>query len=424
MKKPLAEMSAEARLERVVEFAQRHLQLDVAYVSEFRDGQEVYRAVAGDAASFNITLHQGPLVEDTYGRRMLAGEIPNLICDAHSDARVAHLPVTQTSRIGAYVGVPVRCPDGELYGVLASASHDPQRTLDERAVALLQLLGELIVSDLEQQSRRQELRDSILGLVATDDFLIAYQPIFDLLTRRCLGVEALARFPDPFLRPDALFAAAEEVDLGLVLERAATRRACEIAAALAPGQFLAVDASPSAVFDLARRVRAGEEFPLAQLVVEITEHSAIEAYAALREQLAPLRERGLRVAVDDAGAGYASLRHILELRPDFIKLDRWLIDGLADDRGRQVAVSAFVSLAGELGCSVVAEGVERPEDLAAVRDLDIDAAQGYLLGRPSVNRQQLAAWCDPTATSPSGAVRHLSIRDVNARHRQLAANRS
>ena len=121
-----------------------------------------------------------------------------------------------------------------------------------------------------------------------------------------------------------------------------------------------MNASPAALLRLARRSDAGAVFPLARVVVELSEHSVIHTYTALRDQLVALREQGVRIAVDDVGAGYASLRHILELRPDFIKLDRWLIDGLADDRSRRVAVSAFVSLARELGSRVVAQGVTAP----------------------------------------------------------------
>ena len=389
----LDQLTAQARLEHVVDLAHRKLQLDAVYVSEVRDGRQVYRAVAGDADSFNIVLDDGLPIEDTYGQRMLAGEIPNLIPDASADERVAELTVTRVNRIGAYVGVPIRCPAGTVYGVLACVSHAPRPTLDDRAVRLLEPLGELIAFDLQDQSRRHEVRDTILGFIEAGNFAVAYQPIVDLGSGRWLGLEALARFPQPFARPDETFAAAGEVGLGLGLERAAARRACEIVPSLAAGQFLAVNVSPAAVLDLARRAGTGEEFPLSKIVVEVTEHSAIQAYAALSDQLAPLRKQGLRIAVDDAGAGYASLRHILELRPDFIKLDRWLIDGLADDRGRRVAVSAFVSLARELGSSVIAEGIERAEDLAVARDLGLDGAQGYLLGRPSVDHDQIAAWC-------------------------------
>jgi EAL domain-containing protein (putative c-di-GMP-specific phosphodiesterase class I) len=91
----------------------------------------------------------------------------------------------------------------------------------------------------------------------------------------------------------------------------------------------------------------------------------------------------LRIAVDDAGAGYASLHHIVELQPDFIKIDRSLVHGVADDHARRVAVSAFVLLSLDLGATIVAEGVERPSDRSALCDLGVHAAQGYLLGRPS-----------------------------------------
>jgi EAL domain-containing protein (putative c-di-GMP-specific phosphodiesterase class I) len=110
-----------------------------------------------------------------------------------------------------------------------------------------------------------------------------------------------------------------------------------------------------------------------------------------------LRERGLRVAVDDAGAGYASLRHVLELRPDFIKVDRSLIHGISSDHARRVAVSGFLSLALDLGSTVVAEGVERAADLSAVRELGLHAAQGYLLGRPTTSLDGLTRWIGPRA---------------------------
>ena len=416
--------TAEARLDHVVEFAHRELRLGAVYVSEFRGGRQLFRAAAGDAASFNITLGTGIPGHDTYGHRMLAGEIPGLIPDANAEPGVAHLPVTRANRIGAFVGVPISCPGGKALGVLAAVSHEPRPTLDERAVQFLQMLSALIVVDLEDQSRRQEIREGIISFVENGGFEIAYQPIFDLSSARCVGLEALARFPEPFARPGDTFAAAADVGLGLQLERAAARRACRIVPSLSAGQFVAVNVSPAGLLDLARRVRNGEAFPLSKIVAEVTEHSAISAYAALRDDFAPLRDQGLRIAVDDAGAGYASLRHILELRPDFIKLDRWLINGLADDRGRRVAVSAFVALARELGSSVVAEGIERAEDLAVVRDLGLDAAQGYFLGRPSTDDTQVSGWCtgltgqdtagDRTTAAQAGGEASSAARSVPA----------
>lgn len=407
MNRLLAEPAAcQARLERIVEFAHRQLSLDVAYVGEFRDGMQLYRAVSGDAASFNMTYADELPAVATYDQRMAAGSIPNVICDASADERVAGLVATRYARIGAYVGVPILLSDGTLYGTLSCVSHEPDYTLDDRAASLLSLLGELIVDDLEDQRRREDLRERIAKVIENGEFDVAYQPVFELAGDRCVALEALARFHAPFGPPADTIAAAETAGLGVELERAVMRRAYRILPRLAPGQFLALNASPAALLDIARGAGSGEDVPWSRIVVEVTEHSAIEAYAVLEEELAPLRRRGLRIAVDDAGAGYASLRHVLELRPDFIKLDRWLIDGVADDSGRRAAVSAFVDLARELGSTVIGEGVERQEDLEALRELGLHAAQGYLLGGPTCDRDAVLRWCSDE--SPRASVLRIT----------------
>lgn len=127
------------------------------------------------------------------------------------------------------------------------------------------------------------------------------------------------------------------------------------------------------------------------------------SYAKLKERLRRRRELGLRLAIDDAGAGYASLKHVVELEPDMIKIDRSLIHGSATDRARRSAISAFVALAADTGAIVIAEGVELPDDLAAVRDLGVDAAQGYLLGRPTGNRRNNTRWSAGSPASISAA---------------------
>lgn len=385
-----------AGLRRAVEFAYLQLRLDVAYVAELRDGKLLYRVVAGDGASFDIAPDRARAASETYCQRLVAGEIPTVICDASADERVADLRITRDARIGVYIGVPLRLSDGALYGTLCCLGHQPDQRIDERDVRLLSVLGEMIVEDLDELRRQEEFRSQLLRLIETEAVGVAYQPIFDLRSRQCLGIEALARFPAPFGTPDKTFAAAEQVGLGLELERLVVSRAWDMLSRLGRGQFLAVNVSPCALLELAGRANSRPDIALDQLVVEVTEHSAVEAYNTLRCELAPLRQRGLRIAVDDAGAGYASLRHIVELRPDFIKLDRWLIHGLADDCARRAAVGAFASLARELQSRVVAEGVERPEDLAAARALSLDAVQGYLLGRPTTDPGIVSQWCETT----------------------------
>jgi EAL domain-containing protein (putative c-di-GMP-specific phosphodiesterase class I) len=400
VKKLLAQLDAsEARIERIVEFAHRLLSLDAAYLSEFRGDQRLYRAVAGDAASFNIAATHSLPVVATLDQRMVTGAIPNIIRDTSADERVADLFVTRYAGIGAYVGVPIRLSDGTLYGALACVSHEPEHALRGRAVLVLSMLAELIIDDVEEERGREDLRESIASLIERGELDVAYQPVFELAGDRCVGLEALARFPKPFGPPAQTFAAAHAVGLGVELERAAMRRALEILPRLGPGQFVSVNASPAALLEVARRAGQVENVPWARIVVEITEHSAIEAYAVLQQELTPLRRRGLRIAVDDVGAGYASLRHVLELRPDFIKLDHWLTDGVAEDGDRRAAISAFVALAGQLGSTVIGEGVERPEDLEALRELGLDAAQGFLLGGPASDPETVLRWCSEAAPS-------------------------
>jgi EAL domain-containing protein (putative c-di-GMP-specific phosphodiesterase class I) len=391
MKQLLGLDKSRVGLDRAVALAHRHLGLDVAYVAELTGGRQVYRAVAGDAASFKINLDDGPPVEATYCHRMVVGEIPNVIRDT-AEASVAQLPITREARIGSYIGVPLRLSDGTLYGTFCCLSHLADPTLDGREVRFMSMLGELIVDDLDDDRRREQLRADIEQLIESKTVDVAYQPIIDLRNGGCLGIEALARFREPFVGAAQTLAASAEVGLSFELERLVVRQAWEMIDDLGPGQFLALNLTPGALLELARRANLRNDLPLPQLVVEVTEHAAIDSYPMLGAELAPLREQGLRIAVDDAGAGYASLRHVLELRPDFLKLDRSLCHGIADDHARRVAVKGLLLLAVDLGATVVAEGVERSSDLEAIRELGLDAAQGYLLGAPSTDSDVISRW--------------------------------
>jgi EAL domain-containing protein (putative c-di-GMP-specific phosphodiesterase class I) len=407
--------SRPVKLADVVALIQRHMEVDVAVVAMLTGDGQTYRAIAGDAASFNIAPNARDTGPGSYSERLVADQIPNVICDATTDARVADLPVIPGARVGSFVGVPLRLSDGTLYGTLCCLSHEPNPQLGERDVRFLSMIGELIVADLDAEHAEQRLSADLLELIDGENVHVAYQPIFDVRSNVCLGVEALARFPEPFTAPDRTFAAAEHIGLGLALEELVVRQTWPVLDQLGQGQFLALNLTPASLLQLARRANRREDVPLSGLVVEITEHTAINAYADLRAELERLRERGLRLAVDDAGAGYASLRHVLELRPDIVKIDRSLIHGLAEDPARRIAVTAFVSLAKDLGTTIVAEGVEHSADYDAVRELGVHAAQGYLLGRPSTHPHDLAGWIHtepaPPCPNPRDPKRQQRLRE-------------
>jgi EAL domain-containing protein (putative c-di-GMP-specific phosphodiesterase class I) len=143
--------------------------------------------------------------------------------------------------------------------------------------------------------------------------------------------------------------------------------------------------------------------PLDRLVIEITEHVAISDYNLQNEALKSLRDRGVRLAVDDTGAGYASLSHVLQLRPDIIKIDRSLIAGVATDPARRSLVTALVLLALDIGATVTGEGIEELAELDMLATLGVDHAQGYLLGRPTIDPAAWQQWAGQTWDTPDRA---------------------
>lgn len=221
---------------------------------------------------------------------------------------------------------------------------------------------------------------------------IALQPIVSLLDGRLTGAEALARFPDG-RAPDLWFAEARETAQSLALDLLAFTTALRLLDELPAESYLSINASPELIMDPAlRTVLEAGDVDLERVVIEITEHVAIDSYEAIHAALAPLRERGVRLAVDDTGAGYASLTHVLQLRPDIIKIDRSLIARLTSDPARRSLVTALVLLALDLGAIVTAEGVETPSELETVGALGVDHVQGYLLSRPTTDPDRWRRW--------------------------------
>jgi EAL domain-containing protein (putative c-di-GMP-specific phosphodiesterase class I) len=206
----------------------------------------------------------------------------------------------------------------------------------------------------------------------------AYQPIVTLDGTRVVGFEGLSRFGDG-TAPDVAFARAAAAGVGPDLEVAAIRRLIADAAALPARCWLSLNVSAAT---LLRGVLHGELDGVDRpVVLEVTENEHVEDYATVRDALEALP--GVGLAVDDAGAGYASLRHIFELRPDYIKLDRTWVTGIDGDEVRRALVHGMLGFARAIDAQVVGEGVEREEEAAALAALGVPLAQGYLFGRPA-----------------------------------------
>ena len=210
-----------------------------------------------------------------------------------------------------------------------------------------------------------------------------FQPVVDLRHGEVRGYEALARFAGwQDLRPGDVFAAAERQGLGSVLEAHILRAVLGTVPHLPHNRFLAVNASPRALLSPEVREAFADAGPLDRVVVEVTEQSDADL-DALSAALAGPRARGALVAVDDAGAGYGSLSRITALRPDFVKIDRGLVANVDTDPAKAAVVQTLRELADRIGAWVIAEGIERMEELDALMELRVPLGQGFAFGRPA-----------------------------------------
>lgn len=224
-------------------------------------------------------------------------------------------------------------------------------------------------------------RARLRRVLTEHEFHPVFQPIVDLATRAVVGFEALSRFHDG-TPPEVRFAEAAGAGLGPDFELATIRAALDGAAHLPDDVFLSLNVSPDFVLFDDHRFRNLVEESRRSLVLELTEHAPIDDYRNMRTALAKLGSVGL--AVDDAGAGYSSLRHILELRPTYAKLDISLVRGIDGDDLRQALAAGIQYFAHKIGCRLIAEGVESDEEADVLHRLGIEYAQGYLFGRPAL----------------------------------------
>jgi EAL domain-containing protein (putative c-di-GMP-specific phosphodiesterase class I) len=220
------------------------------------------------------------------------------------------------------------------------------------------------------------------AIIARSGVHAEFQPVIDLARASVVGYEALARFDSPLRSPLPWFDAAREHGRLVELEAVALRCALDAHEILPPNTFLTVNLSPALIDDpVIREVWA--DFPsLGGVIVELTEHERIDSYATLEPALNRLRSAGALLAIDDAGAGYAGLQHVLSLRPDVIKLDRALVEGLDRDEAKRALVEMLGTLAGRLDAWLLAEGIETGDELDVLIALGVPLAQVYFLARP------------------------------------------
>lgn len=236
----------------------------------------------------------------------------------------------------------------------------------------------------ETQARLEATRRAVHDVLDRNLVEMVFQPVVDLADGRVVAVEALARFRTPERRPpDEWFAAAAAVGLQTELEVAAIAAALRRLPDLPPSVLLNVNVSPRVAMTEAF-AQCVADTPSGRLVVELTEHVPVDDYEALVHCLAGFRAAGVLVAVDDAGAGYAGLQHLVSLCPEVLKLDRELTLDIDQDPARRAMAASMVHFAEEIGAVLVAEGIETQGALDTLRQLGITLGQGYHLARPGL----------------------------------------
>jgi EAL domain-containing protein (putative c-di-GMP-specific phosphodiesterase class I) len=242
------------------------------------------------------------------------------------------------------------------------------------------IAGALLGPAQERHNQKAAARAEIEAIIAEDAFQPVFQPVVELATGRIVGYEALTRFADG-VTPIERFSDASSLGIGMELELACARRSLEAAVDLPEGAWIGVNTSPGILLH-GNELAAILGTTPRDIVLEITEHAAVPDYAALHEAIADLG-RGVRVAVDDAGAGYAGLQRILELRADLVKLDIVLVRGVDSDPARQALVAGMVHFARRTDSRLLAEGIESDAEAKTLLDLGVEFGQGYLFGHPA-----------------------------------------
>lgn len=282
---------------------------------------------------------------------------------------------------------PIRNGEG-LLGVVAVGTTDAAYAA--HFIDHLPIVGEfaatasaLLAPDIERGRQEAHTHARVTGILTRRAFSPVFQPIVDLGSGTPVGYEALTRFDDR-TPPDRVFTEAHRVGLGIDLEMATIAAALEASDALPAGAWLSLNVSPEVI--LRRRALATLLGARSRrIVLEITEHVAIDDYPGVRLSIAGFGAN-VALAVDDAGAGFASLRHVVELGPRYLKLDISLVRRVDGDPVRQAMIAGLRHFAERAGCVVVAEGIEEPAELEMLRELGVPLGQGYLLGRPGVAR--------------------------------------
>jgi EAL domain-containing protein (putative c-di-GMP-specific phosphodiesterase class I) len=322
----------EQQIADLLQTARKSLRLSVAFLSRL-DGTTQHLEVVETSVPFLFQEGYRQQQDLTLCQAILDRKLPPVIPNLKDFPEAMELPAARMPRLRSYVSVPVVLSDGALYGTFCAAGLTSDKDLTKRDKALMDVLASaaavIIEPEVRSQERRTEIDGRLAPVIAAGGPVVALQPIVDLATGARIGAEALSRFPAQWgLAPDVCFEQAHSIGLGHVLELLALERAAEHLDRV--GGYVAMNVSPATLLT-PECGRLLDRLPLHRVLLELSEHDQVADYAALNAVLAPHRAAGLRLAIDDVGAGFSSLRHIVVTAPDVIKIDRSIVTGLDAD---------------------------------------------------------------------------------------------
>jgi len=378
-----ADDSIEATAQSICDELRRLPSVDLAAVGSFHNGSETHILAANAApgipivAGDRLPVHRSRSLRERAANGPWAQEWLALPEDGNWGAEMT------AAGMRAFAFGPI-VHSGHLDGGIVIGTRDPSfaRILLEKWAALVDFSttpSALLAERLHSHRQAGEIREAVAGILSDSAFHPVFQPIIDLVSGDTVGHEALTRFTSD-RRPDLVFADARAVGLGIDLELATLQAALVAARDLPAGRWLDVNVSPQLLDDPSTlgAILAKADRPI---VLEITEHEVIADYDVFR---AAVRSLGhdIRLAVDDAGAGVANFGHIIDLGPDFVKLDQSLIRRVNAHLGRQALIVGMRYFSRASGCRLVAEGVETEGEAKTLAGLGVEFAQGNFFGRP------------------------------------------
>ncbi|TMP02438.1 hypothetical protein CWC11_18360 [Pseudoalteromonas sp. S3178] len=379
--------SIDEKLLRLLSLVRKHLKMDVAFISEFTKTDRVFKVVDNQTNNACVSVGNSDPICQTYCKKISDNELEPIIPNTHKHPITKAMPVTKKLNIGSYIGVPIVLASGKIYGTFCCYKTIFDSNLDNKDLAFLKLISELASELIEQKAQSDtlsiETKILIENIIKTKAITIYFQPIFNLATNRLSGYESLSRFfTEPYKTPDVWFKDADNLGLGEELEILAIQNTLHCMDEFAPHAYITINTSPAHILSGAIN-NVLKDVDCTRIILEVTEHSPITNYQAMRAALEPLRAKGVKLAIDDVGAGFSSFQHILELEADIIKLDISLTQNINNDRRKFLLAKALCGFAKAINCSIVAEGIENEDELFTLRKLNVDNVQGYFIGRPA-----------------------------------------